>query len=1056
MPQSVPMPVFLRQAAFHAWKRFLNYTRLHLVAFVWVFWLPWCMRAVWRGLFWLGDGGWVDWRRKELQAAGIDVRKGAASSPWSRASSNLAFGPGALASMVMSGFSNGIKKQGNLVPDTNQTHVQEPITFSIVKWLYRHMVGKTEVPEASPASGAYPTGAPQLTHRPPSWLSDVHVLKSLTRSSIVNNIIIDTLEGQLITMLIIVTFIVLFLIREWVMQQQQNMLFGPEALQRLDAHREGQVQGEDQAAAESGAQPDRNAEEGAHDTNQAARILLQPRGRLQRRATHSDGQQSQHVQDGESIGEGMSTSVDAMSVTTPASTPNNSKLDAISSGTSPARPSMPERGATGAFEIRRTLDEDTNLSADEKDAGVQVFKDLWSRAQHRPSAVLKIIEEENRVEELDWIVKFMKKLEGTLSQPTPPSHDRDSNSEESNLGLSSGHLPGINTPEQIDRPNTAERERRLDVMLSSEAPALFPPSNPFDHPETWHLKKAELIDMPIDGDSRPSSQQEPNPVLALPPPKSVPSNDVLDSHQENQVVPVSPLAIEPSQARDTDGIGPRMVEPMLAPPLRNEPLFNRLLDLMWGPSETASSDHGTGPGEDDEHVVQNIAEEAPFVPAHRPQILPAEDAVPAVAEAQQQDAGAAVEPADAAAAAGDALDDLEDIEGVMELIGMQGPMLNLIQNGMFCALLVALTIVVAVWLPYIVGKLYIIALAHPLQMLQQPLRCVSAVADMIVDLCIFAAGCSYYWIDQVCNWLCSPVGMVFPSLSGFFQDTLLAETAKGFAESAFDRLTRASLVNGEMIAPYLDMPRISAIALESLRRLNHQAIHIIVFALRVLEHTIGHVQFAWEHNTLLDLFGMIWTSLKGGLGRIHGEVSKLLSLAPALLNVNPLKISISTRSQRISIDYRQAVWGSKDRAIAIIFGYLFFALLGMVYLRVTASLKGTNKKGRVDGWLADILYQAGGVMKVILIISIEMIVFPLYCGLLLDVALLPLFADATILSRIRFAITSPHTALFIHWFIGTCYMFHFSLFVSMCRKVLRSGVLCEYHQLAMLLLANDT
>jgi E3 ubiquitin-protein ligase MARCH6 len=83
-------------------------------------------------------------------------------------------------------------------------------------------------------------------------------------------------------------------------------------------------------------------------------------------------------------------------------------------------------------------------------------------------------------------------------------------------------------------------------------------------------------------------------------------------------------------------------------------------------------------------------------------------------------------------------------------------------------------------------------------------------------------------------------------------------------------------------------------------------------------------------------------------------------------------------------------------------------------------------------------------MKVILILGIEMIVFPLYCGLLLDAALLPLFENVSLMARINFTLESPCTSLFVHWFIGTCYMFHFALFVSMCRKIMRSGVLCKF------------
>lgn len=97
-------------------------------------------------------------------------------------------------------------------------------------------------------------------------------------------------------------------------------------------------------------------------------------------------------------------------------------------------------------------------------------------------------------------------------------------------------------------------------------------------------------------------------------------------------------------------------------------------------------------------------------------------------------------------------------------------------------------------------------------------------------------------------------------------------------------------------------------------------------------------------------------------------------------------------------------------------------------------------------WVAsiiDALNQASGVMKVILIISIEMLIFPLYCGLLLDFALLPLFESASFKSRLMFTYNFPLTSIFVHWFVGTGYMFHFALFVSMCRKIMRKGVLCK-------------
>ena len=156
-----------------------------------------------------------------------------------------------------------------------------------------------------------------------------------------------------------------------------------------------------------------------------------------------------------------------------------------------------------------------------------------------------------------------------------------------------------------------------------------------------------------------------------------------------------------------------------------------------------------------------------------------------------------------------------------------------------------------------------------------------------------------------------------------------------------------------------------------------------------------------------------------------------------------MHVNLSITPRSIPLDYELAHWDTKDRVFAVIFGYLFFAFLGVIYLNINARIRGINKTERVAGLLADVLYQAGGVLKVILIISIEMIVFPLYCGLLLDVALLPLFGSATLMSRIEFTVSSPYTSIFVHWFVGTCYMFHFALFVAMCRKLMRTGVLCE-------------
>ena len=72
-------------------------------------------------------------------------------------------------------------------------------------------------------------------------------------------------------------------------------------------------------------------------------------------------------------------------------------------------------------------------------------------------------------------------------------------------------------------------------------------------------------------------------------------------------------------------------------------------------------------------------------------------------------------------------------------------------------------------------------------------------------------------------------------------------------------------------------------------------------------------------------------------------------------------------------------WSALDRIGVVLLGYAFFTFVGMVYVRRRRS----ETPGNVEKLLDEFLQQCGGVMKVVLIIGIEMFVFPLYCGVLL-------------------------------------------------------------------------
>lgn len=182
--------------------------------------------------------------------------------------------------------------------------------------------------------------------------------------------------------------------------------------------------------------------------------------------------------------------------------------------------------------------------------------------------------------------------------------------------------------------------------------------------------------------------------------------------------------------------------------------------------------------------------------------------------------------------------------------------------------------------------------------------------------------------------------------------------------------------------------------------------------------------------------------------QLAGQAVRLIATLPGVLaKSDSWVISLNMPARSIPLDPSLSCWGGVDRFWAILSGYIAFCFIGAAYVRKGSPFSSSQTGKEWEAMIIDILHQAGGVMKVILIISIEMLVFPLYCGMLLDLALLPLFDQATISSRLIFTIYTPLTSIFVHWFAGTCYMFHFALFVSMCRKIMRSGVLCKFSNL---------
>ena len=131
-----------------------------------------------------------------------------------------------------------------------------------------------------------------------------------------------------------------------------------------------------------------------------------------------------------------------------------------------------------------------------------------------------------------------------------------------------------------------------------------------------------------------------------------------------------------------------------------------------------------------------------------------------------------------------------------------------------------------------------------------------------------------------------------------------------------------------------------------------------------------------------------------------------------------------------------------ETVTTIIIGYLIFTFLFTIYLRRHKLYDpASHNTERL------IRHHAVAIFKVIAIITIESIIFPIFCGVLLNFACLPLFAGAGADLHWRHVNRFTFTGTFLHWFIGRLYLSCFAMFVSICHGIFRPGTLYFIHDL---------
>lgn len=1030
MPQTVPIYVFISHMAKYIFRNMLVWARAALVIMVWLVWLPFLMRRIWSTLFWISDEGLSPFFGRS-DVMDLFSATGTSSGAGSCPASPLLRTPTAtdFSALVTPAASGPTTQTTTTLYGINIT-TDNPLSNMLLNlFLSTFYMGGISIRDNASAILQNVT-APNITQHP-SLLSEVRFLQRLsTASPTLGGFVIDVVEGQIITIVVVICFILIILVRDYVVQQQP------------DINLRAAFAAADNAAPGENPEPAVGAPQGLiHDGEDPTAGLAgddidglagpeQEDDELSTQAVDGDmeeygdvGPSFQQFNEGgiHQFNEGgihRPQQAKLRTTTDPADHPNSPVaefprgLPAAEKYVRIWREAHGDADLARAIARREELEEELANYLDigkaqasrghvdaspENGAAVYDGRDYfrrsdmdWPEVDAQPSGKGKAPMVDEAVDATGGQAHTNRPRSATdgpqlIGGVNPLARDNWSFSD-SREGPSTGANPDV-----ADRADRA----RWDYITP-------PPSAQAESASSSQDGRTPSTSDPDElGNNAPRRLSEQtilnsaNPDLDTDPPEDWEAVADLQEQME-QMEQQQPQGIE-----EVAGNGDQQV-PAVG-------IAQRVADFMWRDVEAIPA-----------HELPPILDPDDFFD-HEPDLAIGAAAEERLDEFAERD----VEVLAAAAAAGidaeaEAIEDAEDLEGVLELLGMRGPIAGLFQNALFCAFLVTITLVTGVFLPYNLGRLSVWLVANPVR----PIRLVISLSKMVQDLAMLLVGLASTLVLACVNAIIAFFRPNAPQLE--VMENMLQQSWS-FMENAGGSLRGSGVT---------DFYLISTDEVRNFSIVSHAALLSIKSQVAMVLSTIGH--------SLLFMFGgdyvskaanvITWTSM------ISAFVWESLKNLPNLLSSSWM-IDLGSPDTVAFLDPGLASWGAMDRLWVIFAGYVAMCLVTGLYLG-----RGSPIAGRIgqewEATITELLVQASGVMKVILIIGIEMLVFPLYCGLLLDVALLPLFEDTTVMSRVMFTVNYPLTSVFVHWFVGTGYMFHFALFVSMCRKIMRKGVLC--------------
>ncbi|KAL8410128.1 hypothetical protein RB596_000005 [Gaeumannomyces avenae] len=1121
MPQTLPFAVFVSHVVKYLLTNMLGWLRAALVVGIWLVCLPYLMRSIWSLMFWISDEGFGGGAASQILAHASTQGRMCPVGRDAVTAAARAVCPST--PLLASVIPTGELPRGKTL-DVSGSPLGTPLHAQVLHLVLSSVGLVGDAPTTSSDALSMPIVTQTVPRQPApqrSLLGDVVLFNNITPLPWLNRNLIYVAEGQIITVLVILCFILIILVRDYVVLQQPEInmraAFAAAENQGARAGLMGDpaagLRAEDIAALR-GPDPIEFDDDSDDDTASMA---------------------SDRAQDGSAIRGGQPRARLAAETYVPVPIPPYRRRPvqpAIDNGeessTARAERALPSEGTSGTLAghmLQAHGSQDDVVGPAGRHLGfveplsVREFTRVYHEAHGDSDEMARLFQERGQGARAEPWLRLRREKEASMaasgsgpsSEQSSVPHDRQTqtvdrdvpeqgdectpsvteqepvSSHDSDQSSSDWTIPTDLAGEE-DGPSTIKgKEAEAGVQPDSNPPpaALAPvpsakgkekaveevPSLP-DHivaPRPRANTDGPLIHdgvHPLANNSWAFSPLDQSPssssARAVPADASgtewAPSSSDLQADDEETVSPPASQETQPSAA-DVSGegetpawvnlpdfndmrINPAAQEGRQQPHEERQPagIIERLAEFMWRGVDPAAGgaeqrarvraflgdpDHEFGLGELIEHDGQDghggddeardeehpdlgapAAMEGPELQRQREQLQRDAEAV--------QEAVAAMDP--------EAIEDAEDFEGVMELLGMRGPLAGLFQNAVFCSFLVSVTVFAGIFVPYNIGRVCVWVLANPMR----PVRIVFSTVKLVQDCALVAAGMASWLALRIANMV-SPL-LALQSLSQRYVMPLVRASYYMSLDAA-RRIVESFTV---------DPPVISTSEIRNFSAVSHDA-------LLSIKANIALVFYAVSRG-LTFVFGGDYSSKSGEVASFVGNATSaawdgLREIPGVLADPGSWVINLSPAEAPAAVNPDLAFWDGTDRFWAVLGGYLALCVAAALYLHRGRPFSTSASGQEREASIVDGLNQASGVMKVILIIGIEMLIFPLYCGLLLDVALLPLFEKTTLRSRVLFTYNYPLTSIFVHWFVGTGYMFHFALFVSMCRKIMRKGVL---------------